>query len=232
MTTGIEAQPDSRSCGPTCLHALYRHFGDDITLAEVIDTIERLDSGGTLEVFLANHALTRGYRATLYTYNLTVFDPTWFRHGVDLSEKLAMQARAKRSPKLRLATRAYLAFLAMGGRIRFEDLTRGLLRRLLAGGDPVLAGLSATYLYRAMREWGPHDLDDDIRGQPVGHFVLLNDYDRRRREIGVADPMHNNPHGRQLYPIHIDRVIGAVLLGALSFDANFLIIRPGEGQGA
>jgi len=36
-------------------------------------------TGGTLAVNLANHALRRGYRALIVTYNLTVFDPSWFR---------------------------------------------------------------------------------------------------------------------------------------------------------
>jgi len=74
----IEAQPDTTTCGPTCLHALYRHFGDAVDLHEVIDTIHRLDHGGTLDVFLANHAPARGYTAEIHTYNLEVFDPTWF----------------------------------------------------------------------------------------------------------------------------------------------------------
>lgn len=223
----IERQPDTTTCGPTCLHALYRHFGIDIPLHRIIKEIERLDHGGTLDVFLANHALARRFEATMYTYNLEVFDPTWFAgRRTDLSAKLAAQALFKRRGKLRTATAGYLDYLAAGGEIRYADLNRALLRRLLRRGDPILTGLSATYLFRSAREWGPHDADDDIRGEPVGHFVLLTGYDRKTREVLIADPMHPNPQGSQNYRVHIDRVIGAVLLGALTYDANLLVMHP------
>jgi hypothetical protein len=224
----IEAQPDTTSCGPTCLHALYRHFGDRVELDELIDTIHQLDQGGTLDVFLANHALDRGYRATIYTYNLEVFDPTWFSGKTDLSERLRLQASAKKTAKLQIATRGYLEYLAAGGRLLYKDLTRTLIRRLLRDGHPVLTGLSATYLYGSMREWGPNDEDDDIRGHPVGHFVLLTGYDRATKRIAIADPMAENPLGSQRYDVHIDRVIGAILLGSLTYDANLVVLRPGS----
>ena len=227
MLLPIEPQPDTTTCGPTCLHALYRHFGLDIPLDQIIEEIERLDHGGTLDVFLANHALARGFEATIYTYNLEVFDPTWFAgRRMDLAGKLTAQARVKRREKLRVATAGYLDYLAAGGKIRFADLNRALLRRLLKRGAPVLTGLSATYLFRSAREWGPHDEDDDVRGEPVGHFVLLTAYDPQTREILIADPMYPNPQGSQNYRIHIDRVIGAILLGAVTYDANLLVIRP------
>jgi hypothetical protein len=223
----IDPQPDTTTCGPTCLHALYRHYDQAMALDQIIDEIQRLDHGGTLDVFLANHAMALGFSATIYTYNLSVFDPTWFADPkTDLAVKLKAQARAKRRPRLQVATEGYLDYLASGGQIRFADLSRGLLRRLLKTGNPVLTGLSATYLYRSAREWGPDDVDDDVRGEPVGHFVLLTAYDSASREILVADPMHPNPRGSQNYRVHIDRVIGAILLGALTYDANLLVIKP------
>jgi hypothetical protein len=223
----IEPQPDTSTCGPTCLHALYRHFGREMQLNRIIEEIQRLDHGGTLDVFLANHALARGFSAVVYTYNLKVFDPTWFVDDkTDLAAKLQAQARAKRRAKLQIATDGYLDYLAAGGEIRYADLNRALLRQLLRNGDPVLTGLSATYLYRSAREWGPDDVDDDVRGEPVGHFVLLSGYDRITHEILIADPMHDNPQGSQNYRVHIDRVIGAILLGALTYDANLLVLRP------
>lgn len=222
----IEAQPDTTTCGPTCLHALYRHFGDEVDLSEVIRTLHRLDHGGTLDVFLANHALKRGYSARIWTYNLQIFDPTWFEAPVDLAAKLRAQMEAKRHRKLRVASRGYLEYLSLGGRLHFADLNRALIRRFLADGHPVLTGLSATYLYRSMREWGPNDLDDDIRGEPVGHFVLLTGYDRATREVSIADPMKDNPLGSQRYRVPVDRVIGAILLGIVTYDANLVVLRP------
>ncbi len=77
----ILPQPDDTTCGPTCLHAAYRYYGDIISLTQVIREVRKLKGGGTLAVFLACHALKRGYQAKIYTYNLHVFDPTWFIEG-------------------------------------------------------------------------------------------------------------------------------------------------------
>ena len=76
----IQAQPDDVTCGPTCLHSLYQYYGDKIPLKDVIRDVKSLRTGGTLAVMLGNHALKRGYKAHIYTYNLNVFDPTWFKH--------------------------------------------------------------------------------------------------------------------------------------------------------
>ncbi len=222
-------QPDESSCGPTCLHAVYRYFGEDIDLETVINETRSLDTGGTLAVFLACHALRRGYPAPIYTYNLQVFDPTWFAgSSVDLSERLRLQMELKRSnPKLQTASRGYLEFLQLGGRMRFKDLTRHLIRGLIRRNQPILTGLSATFLYRTPREFGPADDYDDVRGEPSGHFVILSGYNRSRRSVIVSDPQLSNPYSdTHEYAVDIDRVIGAILLGILTYDANLLVISP------
>lgn len=226
----ILPQPDDYTCGPTCLQAVYAYFGDPIPLAQVVAETPRLEEGGTYAVLLAIHALRRGYDATIYTYNLQVFDPTWFAPGApDLRQRLEEQASHKRGRRLRQATRAYLEFLELGGRVRFEDLTTALIRKYLTRQIPILTGLSSTYLYRNMREYGPNDEPDDVRGLAQGHFVVLCGYDREERTILVADPLSPNPvSSTQLYPVNIDRVVCATLLGVLTYDANLLIIRPKE----
>lgn len=223
----ISAQPDATTCGPTCLEAVYRYFGDDVVLSRVIHEVESLDEGGTLDVFLACHALERGYDATIYTYNLRVFDPTWFKQGVDLGAKLARQARYKRSRKHQLATAGYRRFLELGGSLRMTDLSGRLLRSYLRRDVPILCGLSATWLYRAMRERPADCEDDDVRGEPLGHFVVLNGYDRAQREVRVADPYQPNPiTGDHYYSVKLERLVCAILLGIITFDANLLVIEP------
>lgn len=227
----ILAQPDDSTCGPTCLHALYRYHGREIPLETLIRDVPKLENGGTLGVHLANDALRRGFRATLYTYNLQVFDPTWFAgDGLSpdqLSEKLAAQARVKTSHRLRNACAAYVDFLRLGGEVRSEVLSGRLIRKYLNRDLPILTGLSSTYLYQAMREFGPDDEDDDIRGTPSGHFVVLSGYDREDREVLVSDPLESNPHSpTRRYSVDVDRVIASILLGVLTYDANLLIIEP------
>lgn len=181
-----------------------------------------------MAVSLANHALEHGFEAVIYTYNLQIFDPTWFSFGTaDLIERLRLQAREKSGRKLQRVTRDYIHYLRAGGEIRFEDLTAGLLDRLLVRGTPILTGLSATFLYSCAREFASEY--DDIRGLPTGHFVVLCSYESRQRKIWIADPLHPNPlFPSQQYEIDVDRVISSILLGTLTYDANLLIIRPKE----
>jgi hypothetical protein len=221
----ILPQPDDSTCGPTCLHAVYRYYGDEVDLEQVIAEVRPLPTGGTLAVSLACHALERGYRAEIYTYNLQVFDPTWFVEGVDLAAKLRTQRRKKPSKRLALATERYLEFLKLGGVIKYEQLRGTLIRKFINGGTPILTGLNATYLYGCAREF--EDRYDDVRGLSSGHFVLLRGHDQDKREVEVADPLANNPgFGTQYYVVGLDRLIGAILLGIVTYDANLLVITP------
>ena len=224
----ILPQPDEVTCGPTCLHAVYHYFGDDIPLEQVIAEVPLLKGGGTLGALLACHALKRGYSATIYTYKLQLLDPTWLiKDGPDIRVKLKAQLACKDDAKLRDASLAYIEFLDLGGKIGFQDLNASLIRKYLNRSLPVITGLSATYLYLTPRECGPHDEYDDVRGEPAGHFVVLCGYDKRTREVLVADPYLPNPLGeRQHYAVTIDRAICAILLGVLTYDANLLIIEP------
>ena len=228
LAVAIEPQPDNSTCGPTCLHALLNYYGHKISLQEVINEIQMLQAGGTLAVFLACAALKRGFRATIYTYNLQMFDPSWFASdSIDIADNLRAQVREKPSNKLKVATQGYLEFLELGGQLQFVDLTPGLIRGILQRGLPILTGLSATFLYRDKREYGPKDEHDDIRGTPAGHFVILNGYHREGRTVLVTDPLHPNPAApTQVYPVNIDRVICSILLGVLTYDANLLVIQP------
>jgi hypothetical protein len=224
----LESQPDDVTCGPACLHGIYRHYGDDVSLQSVIADIRMLDRGGTYDVFLANHALARGYDVTLFTYNLDIFDPTWFAlANEEIRERLLAQAKVKPWRRLQDATRGYEEFLRRGGKLKLRDLEPSLLRKFLKRGTPVITGLSATYLYRAVRDVPETNADDDVRGEPVGHFVVLTGYRRESREILIADPLQSNPLvGSRYYAVKVQRLIGAILLGIMTYDANLLVIEP------
>lgn len=232
LPINILRQPDDSTCGPTCLHAVYNYYGDDINLDEVIASTKTLDAGGTLAVFLACAALRRGYQATIYTYNLQVFDPSWFSGaGVDISERLIKQAQAKQDEKLQFATEGYLEFLSLGGKLRYVDLTTRLLRGIIRRRLPILTGLSSTYLYKMKREIDDEPQGDDIRGYPGGHFLILSGYHRHDRTVLINDPYEPNPvSGSQTYAVNIDRVICAILLGVLTYDANLLVIQPANSR--
>ena len=226
----INRQPDDTTCGPTCLHAVYRYYDDRISLAQVISETSNLPEGGTLDVYLACHALRRGYETTIIPYNLQIFDPTWSTVSEkEIAAKLRQQLKFKRHiPGLEVAINAYLEYLDLGGRLKFEVMTAALIRRYLKKSIPVLTGLSATYLYNCSRECdlGGDLTCDDVRGESVGHFVVLTGYNRQDRTVLVADPLQKNPFSAsQRYAVNIYRLVCAIMLGILTYDGNLLIIQ-------
>ncbi|MDQ8180142.1 C39 family peptidase [Pelagicoccus sp. SDUM812005] len=221
----MQAQPTETSCGPTCLQAVYQHFEDDYALEQIISDIPENPDGGTYSVMLANHALKRGYQATIYSYNLRVFDPTWANLKSDeISKKLAVRREHSSSKRARANLSAYIEYLERGGTIRFDELDSALLAMLLAHGNPVIAGLNSTHLYRTSR-LKKNGKDDDVTGDVEGHFVTLFEYDHANKQILVADPYHKNPLSDSLiYAIDPQRLINSVMLGIVTYDANLLLI--------
>lgn len=238
LPINILPQPNDETCGPTCLHAVYQYWNDHISLPDVIDSANSLNLAGagrgTMAVMLGVHALQRGYNATLYTFNLQVFDPTWFdeNHSAApelLIEKLTAQAKAKavNDPRFKVASDSYLEFLKLGGCVYYRDLTTRLISQFIKDGLPVLTGLSATYLYQCSREYGDNDDYDDIRGEPSGHFVVIHGYDAAKRCVTIADPLADNPgYESQQYTVSMARLVPAIMLGILTYDANLLVIEP------
>ena len=224
----IKAQPDDITCGPTCLHALYQYYNDEIALKNVVSEVKSLKSGGTLAVMLGNHALKRGYKAHIYTYNLNVFDPSWFSlSSAKMVQNLKKQMRYKfKSKRLQVASKAYIKFLEGGGKILQTELDEKLIKKYLKQSVPILTGLSATYLYGTQREIPTTNKYDSIKGEPVGHFVIINGFDEPTNTVYLADPMNPNPLKSQYYSVSFDRLLNSIMLGIVTYDANLLVIEP------
>jgi len=235
INLSIHTQPDDETCGPTCLHAVYNHYGLSINLEKVIDSVDRSASGGTMTPLLGKHALMHGFKTTIYINNLDVFDPSWFKHGrasrEELIAKLTAQAKYKHEKKgVMEYSQAYLTYLELGGDVCFRTISVKLLKEYFKQKLPILTGLSATYLYGCAREQYLEDgsaVYDDIRGTPCGHFVVLCGYDDKKKHIIVADPSRANPLSNDnYYKVNINRLINAIMLGVLTLDGNLLIIQP------
>ena len=227
----MEAQPDDFTCGPTSLQAVYAYFGETLPLDEIVDEIAFLEEGGTLAVHLGIDALRRGYHARLHSFNLQVFDPIWSDWPMDrLDGALAARAAVKSDPRLLESIEAYRTFIRAGGVVDLSDISADLLERYFDRRLPVLAGLSATFLYGGPRERvdtaGSRMLFDDVAGEPQGHFVVLCGFDGPH--VVVADPFEENPSGDHYYPVEVDRLIHAILLGVLTYDGNLLILGHDE----
>jgi hypothetical protein len=227
LSFDIPAQPTDSTCGPTCLHAVYRYFGAESDLAALISEVPEFDEGGTLSVHLAQHALSRGFSCTLISYNLRVFDPTWRTLGSDaLIAKLRERISHLSNPKLVQNHQAYIEYLEWGGKIAFHDLNIELISELMVERTPVITGLSATYLYQSARET-PDGKDDDIGGSPTGHFVVVTGVEKSPARVVVADPFSRNPYNPDgEYHVDSSHFMNAVMLGIVTYDANLLVIRP------
>jgi len=228
MKIDILSQPDDSSCGPTSLHAVYAYMGHKISLESLLEEVRSLSDGGTLAVLLGLDALKRGFKAEIHSYNLRIFDPTW--HKLDrnsLVDKLQLQLVYKTGKKFTEATNAYIHFLKAGGILSFEDLTQDLLLKYFKINLPVLAGLNSNYLYKSAREYLKSDnksICDDIKGEPQGHFVVLHGMTGKDK-IMVADPYIKNPISEtNYYQVDVNRLINAIHLGIVTYDANLLII--------
>ncbi len=230
----MQTQPNDETCGPTCLHAIYHHYGLHISLNDVINGVARSHSGGTLAPFLGKHALDLGFTTTIYINNLDIFDPSWFYHQghakANIMQKLEAQMQHKQDKGLIQSSQAYQDYIEHGGTVRFRTINAQLLKTYFDKKLPILTGLSATYLYRCSRErYTPEGKGfyDDIRGTPCGHFVVLCGYDDLHRRVVVADPARENPLSHDnYYKVSINRLINAIMLGVLTYDANLLIIQP------
>lgn len=223
-------QPDDNTCGPTSLHAVYNYHQLNLSLDEVINEVKYLQNGGTLAVFLGINALNKNFNATIYTFNLKMFDPTWMNlDSRGLRKKLKEQLAFKTGKKFKDVAHAYMEFLKNGGEIKTENLTPQLLYSFFENKTPVLTGLSATYLYQSKREYANskgQSIYDDLKGEPMGHFVVLMGQ-TDTGNILVADPYKGNPLGdNNYYEVEPTQLITSILLGMITYDANLLIITP------
>jgi len=232
-------QPDDVTCGPTCLRKIYDFYGIGVDFDAVVAEIDRNEDGGTLGVFLGTAALKRGLRARIYAYDLQIFDPTWAPLGrAELERRVSARIPHLRDPHRMRAAHAYLEFLERGGSVSVaEELTPGLIRASIDREHPLLVGLSATYLYRFARErWDPVQerlLDDDIAGEPTGHFLVVVGYEQYGRRFSLRDPSHHVPvseDGRLV--VDAQRLINAILLGDATYDAVLLELWPPAEEGA
>ncbi|MCA9569598.1 MAG: C39 family peptidase, partial [Myxococcales bacterium] len=92
-----------------------------------------------------------------------------------------------------------------------------------------ICGLSITWLYQEPRERPDDNIDDDIHGAPVGHFVVVTGYAEGGDSFFVTDPWPQPPFDREegVYTVGRRRLTQAILLGDATHDAVIVEILPG-----
>ena len=133
------------------------------------------------------------------------------KNGAKSEKANALQIQEQTTSKE--ASKAYIKFLEAGGKILQTELDESLIKKYLKQSVPILTGLSATYLYGTLREIPVNNKFDSIRGEPVGHFVIVNGFDETTNTVYLADPMNPNPLKSQYYSVNFDRLINSIMLG-------------------
>lgn len=222
----ISPQPTETTCGPTCLHSIFKYHGEKRSHQKLIDEITYTETGGTLGVNLGINAIKRGFQVDIYSHNLNVFDPTWFKLSKeDMIKKLNAQIQCKAGSRVSDASRHYVEFLKKGGAIKYSELTAEFLYETLQTCGPVICGLSATYLYMSERERNDTCEFDDINGFPQGHFVILSGMSGDLSTVEVSDPLSTNPFSEERkYQVKTQHLINSILIGVITYDANIMSI--------
>lgn len=223
------SQPDGVSCGPSCLSAIYDYYAKPMPWDKIVQEINGLETGGTLAVFLGCHALQRGFKTTLYSFNLHVIDPTWMLLPQNLLiDKLRKQYNDTQDAKIKLTTAAYIDYLELGGAILFNEMSLEIISHYVQKKIPLLSGVSATYLYKSMRDYTDKNATifyDEWLGSPSGHFIVLNGCDHKTQTVHIADPFFPNALSTTpYYAVSFSYWLHAFLLGMLTYDAELLAI--------
>jgi hypothetical protein len=197
-------------------------------MEEILNDIPQFEEGGgTFGLTLAIDALKRGYKTSIYSFNLNIFDPSWFELPMEKikGKLLELLEKGNLRTKDRTAARSAAQFIDLGGELRFANLSEELISSYLSRDIPILTGLSSSWLYKTQREDPITSEYDDILGKPAGHFVVLHGLDTKYREVDIADPYKPNPiSGTNYYKVPMNSLINSILLGVMSYDGNLVIL--------
>jgi hypothetical protein len=70
-------------------------------------------------------------------------------------------------------------------------------------------------------------MDDDVRGEPTGHFVVISGYEQWGRRLVVRDPFEHVPTSEDGRLVDdAERLTNAILLGDVTYDAVLLEVWP------
>lgn len=210
-----------KNCGPTALTQLFHYFDIDQSVEETIEQTSMIPGLGTYDGNLGCTAIKKGFKVTITPQNLNVFDPTWFSLNREaLLSKLRARAEIIEDKYLVASTNGFIDFLELGGELEFKHYSEDLLFEKLALG-PFIVGLCSTYLYGEMRDKG--GVKDDVKGERLGHFVVVDGYNSETDEFTIKDPWHSipfSPNGE--YMLKGDKLITSMLLGEATYDATIV----------
>lgn len=215
------------TCGPSALQQILAYYGVKKSLNEILKNFKMYEYG-TWDFDLLSYVLRLGFKAEITTYNLDIFDPTWFK----LSRKKLIKKLKSRlkyaKPFHKQGIRSCIRFLELGGRIRFKIITEKIIKDYLRKKIPVIACFCFTALWKCKRAYskktkkGYKSISNDIRGVPEGHFIVISGY--AKDKFFVTDPSYNIPVSKTgKYSVPIKDLIAYILMKDYG---NICVIKP------
>lgn len=194
-------------CGPNSLTMLLSYYDSSIKLEEVLKNTPQVKNLGTFDGWLGVTAIKLGYKVRINSLNIESIPRKW--HSLKLSNILKkLKTKKTKDKALNHSIKGYSKFIELGGKLIFENINKEMLIKKLNKG-PILIGLSSSYLYKEEKT--------------VGHFVVVNGYENNK--FSIIDPWHSIPFSKNgRYKLEPNKLINAILLGALTYDCCILEI--------
>ncbi len=232
-----QTQPTSTTCSPTALSILLEHYGDEISPIDIEakvpqSTNHKGEKLGTIQQHLATWCLGRGYGVSMYTFDCQIIDQSWSElNENEVLERLKLRKYGWVVPSMgkdwtQEYTQSYIDFLNSGGHLNITNAvtTRLLYKRIKKG--PILACLSYSTLYGAMRariESDAESPEDDIKGRALNHTVVVYGIDDNGN-FKIADPSRANQP--RLQTIEPEVLLAAISTAQIECDNLLFQIEP------
>lgn len=133
---------------------------------------------GTFMPYLGLYAMNAGFKSTITTHNINVFDPTWFKLSTkEINSKLERRSKEKDVPhEYQKESVAYSKYLAAGGGLKFDYIRPELLIKNLDQKKPIILDVCSTMLHIKHRKNRVADEYSDVSGMPMYHAIVVSGF--------------------------------------------------------
>lgn len=220
----IKQKVTSNTCGPSCLEAIYRHYGKDRGLEGILEDLHITKEESTYGPQLARHLNNNGFKTCICSSDPNVVSPEWRNASVDsIIEDLKgwiIYHFDKKVDKIWIKKALFLLFyLQEGGNLQVNDVTRSFLDKSLQEGNIILACVAESWIWKK-RKISKVAKYDNIKGKVHGHFVVV--YEQEDEKYLISDPYPTNIQDKEgLYKVDKDTLITSIL----TWSSEILIIK-------
>ena len=177
MTLQYYNQQQSKTCGLACLRMIFSNFSDYISEKELVKQV-KVHSFGIFSTDLAIIALKKGYKTTLYTFNLPLFSKYNIEFGTLVNLKLIRKISPK--PSSKKAYDSIKNYLKYGGVLYYDYPRLELLEKYLDQEWPCLISFNTASTGKYYKKWDN------------GHYNVVHGIDKHHVNILDPDPWEEN----------------------------------------